>query len=86
MNLDTYKSTTIEGVFVTLPSAERSNLAVVDELSGLGLHELRRDYRLSGKGPDEHFSFFVMAEILRKGYATHGADGLPVAVPRSWVR
>jgi len=31
MNLDTYKSTTVEGLFVTLPSTDRSNLGVVYE-------------------------------------------------------
>ena len=82
MNLDTYKSTTVEGLFVTLPSTDRSNLGVVHELSGLDLHATRRDYELCGYAAQSAFSLFVMTEIVRKGYATHGADGLPARVPR----
>ena len=86
MNLDTYESATVEGLFVTLPSTERANLDVVDELAGLALHATRRDYELSGDAAEASFSRFVMTEILRKGYATHGADGLPLPARRHWVR
>ena len=82
MNLDTYKSTTVEGLFVTLPSTDRSNLGVVHELSGLGLHAMRRDYELSGDAAQSAFSLFVMTEIVLKGYATHGADGRPLTARR----
>jgi len=82
MKLDTYKSTTVEGLFVTLPSSDRSNLGVVCELAGLGLHATRRDYELSGDTAQSPFSLFLLTEIVLKGYATHGADGLPAPVPR----
>ena len=82
MNLDTYKSKTVEGLFVTLPSTDRSNLGVVYELSGLDLHATRRDYELSGDAAQSAFSLFVMTEIVLKGYATHGADGRPLTARR----
>jgi len=37
---------------------------------------------LSGDAAQSAFSLFVMTEIVLKGYATHGADGLPAPVPR----
>ena len=86
MNLDTYKSNAVEGLYVTMPSKERSNLGVIDELSTLALHAVCRDYRLSGKAANAAFSRFVLSEIVLKGYATHGVDGLPLPARRPRVR
>ena len=72
MNLDTYKSTLVDGVFVTLPSnGSRATIEMVDELSTLGLEPVLRAYRLGDGRPE--FARFILTEIVRKGYATHGA-------------
>jgi hypothetical protein len=86
MNVDTYRSTRVEGVFVTLPSNDRSNLEVVEELSALGLQPVRREYRLPRDHGHAAFARFVLTEIVLKGYATHGGDGLPLGAPRPYVR
>ncbi|MBC8024270.1 MAG: hypothetical protein H7Y14_14185 [Burkholderiales bacterium] len=77
MNLDTYRSTVVDGVFVTLPSvSSKATIDLLDELSALELDPVRRGYELSG---DEPFARFVLTEIVLKGYATHGREG-----PFSW--
>jgi hypothetical protein len=86
MNLDTYKSTLVDGVFVTLPSNDRSTLAMVDEFSRLGLRPVRREFEFPGGGEQSAFARFVMTEIVLKGYATHGGDGLPLAAHHPYVR
>jgi hypothetical protein len=78
MNLDTYRSTTIDGVFVTLPSHEgRAIIGLVDELSMLSLEPVRLEYEISEAGAHADFARFVLTEIVSKGYATHGKDGSP---------
>jgi hypothetical protein len=79
MDLDTYRSRTVEGVFVTLRSSEgRAIIGLVDELSMLGLDPVRLRYELSDGDAHAPFARFVLTEIVRKGYATHGSDGSPV--------
>lgn len=79
MNLDTYRSTTIDGVFVTLPSNEgRAIIGMVDELAMLGLDPVRLEYEVSDAGGRAGFARFVLTEIVCKGYATHGEDGFPL--------
>ena len=82
MNMDTYRSTIVEGVFVTLPSHDRSNLGVIGELSTLGLQAVRREYALPRGERHEAFARFVLTEVFLKGYAKHGADGLPLGSKR----
>lgn len=78
MDLDTYRSTTVEGVFVTLRSHEGTAIiGLVDELSKLGLDPVRLRYEISDDDAHAAFARFVLTEIVRKGYATHGSDGLP---------
>jgi hypothetical protein len=81
MHLDTYRSTRVEGVFVTLPSNERSVLRIVDELSALGLDPVRCEYEIAGDGDSAAFAHYVFTQIVLKGYATHGREGSPLAVP-----
>jgi hypothetical protein len=81
MNLDTYRSTRVDGVFVTLRSNDRANLGVIEELARLGLDPVRHEYELSGGDEHSAFARFVLTEIVLKGYATHGVDGSPVGVP-----
>jgi len=79
MNLDTYKSTTVDGVFVTLPSNEgRAIIGLVDELSRLELDPVRLEYEVSQAGRHADFARFVLTEIVSRGYATHGEDGFPL--------
>jgi len=78
MNLDTYKSTRVDGVFVTLPSNDRSTLGMVEEFSRLGLCPVCREDEFPGNGEHAAFARFALAEIVLKGYATHGGDGLPL--------
>jgi len=74
MNLDTYRSALIDGVFVTLPSTSaRSTIDLVDELSALRLDPVRRDYEFSERDRREPFARFVLTEIVLKGYAMHGS-------------
>ena len=76
MNLDTYRSTVHDGVFVTVPSVSaEATIALLDELSSLRLDPVRRAYRLPDGDECAPFARFVLTEIVRKGYATHGADG-----------
>ena len=82
MNMDTYRSTTVDGVFVTLPSHDRANLAVIDELSTLGLQAVRREYVLPCGERHAPFARFILTEIFLRGYAKHGADGLPLGTTR----
>jgi hypothetical protein len=82
MNLDTYRSTKIAGVFVTLPSREgRAIIGLVDELSMLGLDPVRLEYDVSEACAHADFARFVLTEIVAKGYATHGREGFPL-LPR----
>jgi hypothetical protein len=82
MNLDTYRSTKIAGVFVTLPSNEgRAIIGLVDELAMLSLDPVRLEYEVSESGGHADFARFVLTEIVSKGYATHGEDGFPL-LPR----
>ena len=74
MNLDTYRSTVRDGVFVTVPSVSgEATIALLDELSALRLDPVRRAYRLPDGDEFASFARFVLTEIVRKGYATHGA-------------
>jgi len=82
MNLDTYRSTRVDGIFVTLRSNDRANLGVIEELARLGLDSVRHEYELSGGDEHSAFAQFVLTEIVLKGYATHDAEGVPVVAPR----
>jgi hypothetical protein len=74
MNLDTYRSTLFDGVFVTLPSiGGKSTIGLLDELSALRLDPVRRGYRFSEHESREPFARFVLTEIVLKGYARHGS-------------
>jgi hypothetical protein len=74
MNLDTYKSTLLDGVFVTLPSTSgKSTIDLLDELSALRLAAVRREYEFSEHESGEPFARFVLTEIVLKGYARHGS-------------
>ena len=86
MNLDTYKSSLVDGVFITLPSNDRSTLGMVEEFSRLGLLPVRREYEFPGDGEHAAFGRFVLTEIILKGYATHGGDGLPLPALHPYVR
>ena len=77
MNLDTYKSALVDGLFVTVPSVSgKTTIELLDELSALRLAPIRRGYELPGDGTSENFARFVMGEIVRKGFATHGPEDL----------
>jgi hypothetical protein len=74
MNLDTYKSAILDGVFVTLPSTSgKSTIDLLDELSALRLGPVRREYEFSAHESREPFARFVLTEIVLKGYARHGS-------------
>jgi len=76
MNLDTYRSTVVDGIFVTLPSAcARSTIDLLDDLTALHLDPMRREYEFTEEERFEPFARFVLTEIVLKGYATHGWDG-----------
>ena len=78
MRLDTYKSTVIDGVFVTLPSTcSKVTIDLLDDLSALRLDPVRCEYAFSADEGDEPFARFVLSEIVLKGYATHGAPDAP---------
>ena len=75
MNLDTYRSSLVDDLFVTMPSASgRATIQLVDELSVLALTPVRREYEIPEDARYEPFARYVLTEIVDKGYATHGAD------------
>lgn len=72
MKLSTYQSSSIPGMFVTLPSAEASaTIGIVDQLARLELSIVRQGYELPAFDPSP-ISGRVMAEIAQTGYAMHG--------------
>lgn len=76
MNLDTYRSTRVDGIFVTLPSTcARSTIDLLDDLTALDLDPVRREYEFTEDECCAPFARFVLTEIVLKGYATHGWDG-----------
>jgi hypothetical protein len=76
MNVDTYRSARIEGLFVTLASAGSEGIVgIVDELAMLDLEVVRRDDELTCEERHAGFARFVMTEIFLQGYAAHGWDG-----------
>ena len=78
MNLDTYRSTTVDGIFVTLPSNQgRAIIGLVDELSALSLDPVHLEYELPDDPSHAAFARYVLTEIVLKGYATHGPDDMP---------
>lgn len=78
MNVDTYRSKTVDGVFVTLPSNQgRAIIGLVDELATLSLDPVHLEYELPDDGAQAAFARYVLTEIVLKGYATHGPEGVP---------
>ncbi len=76
MNLDTYRSTLVDGIFVTLPSTSaQSTIDLLDDLTALHLDPVRREYEFTEDESGAPFARFVLSEIVLKGYATHGWDG-----------
>ena len=76
MNLDTYRSTLVSDVFVTLPSVSgKAIIGLLDELSVLELRPVRRGYEMPEDEQHEPFARFVLTQIVLKGYATHGSEG-----------
>ena len=76
MNLDTYRSTIVDGVFVTLPSTcAKSTIDLLDDLTALHLDPVRCEYEFTEDESGAPFARFVLTEIVLKGYATHGWDG-----------
>jgi hypothetical protein len=76
MNLDTYRSTLVDGVFVTLPSTSaKSTIGLLDDLAALRLDPVKREYEFSEDERYAPFARFVLTEIVLKGYARHGSDG-----------
>ena len=70
----------MDGVFVTLRSDEGSAIiGLVDELSSLRLDPVHMRYELPDGIAHAQFARHVLTEIFRKGYATHGPEGLPFA-------
>jgi hypothetical protein len=75
MNLDTYESTAVSGMFVTLPSAEaNATISIVDELSVLQLNPFRCSYRFADESQALPFVEFVLTEIAVRGFALHRFD------------
>jgi len=76
MNLDTFRSTLVDGIFVTLPSTSaQSTIDLLDELTALHLDPVQRAYQFTEAECSAPFARFVLTEIVLKGYATHGWDG-----------
>ena len=76
MNMDTYRSTLVDGIFVTLPSTSaRSTIDLLDDLTALHLDPVRREYEFTEDERCGPFARFVLTEIVLKGYATHGWAG-----------
>ena len=76
MNMDTYRSTILDGIFVTLPSTSaKSTIDLLDDLTALQLDPVRREYEFTEDERCAPFARFVLTEIVLKGYATHGWDG-----------
>jgi hypothetical protein len=75
MNLDTYQSAVVSGMFVTLPSAEAvATIAIVDQLSVLRLNPVRCSYRFPDWSQESPFVEFVLSEIAERGFALHRFD------------
>jgi hypothetical protein len=75
MDMDTYQSTTVAGVFVTLRSvAAAATIPLLDELVALRLDPFRRNYAFGEEARDREFVAFVLTQIVLKGYAVHGLD------------
>lgn len=75
MNLDTYESDSLPGVFVTLPSVEaRTTIATVDRLSALRLRPVRTGYTLRSDPTNAAFFEMIATELAATGYAVHGFD------------
>ena len=76
MNMDTYRSTLVDGIFVTLPSTSaRSTIDLLDDLTALHLDPVRCEYEFTEDERCAPFARFVLTEIVLKGYATHGWAG-----------
>lgn len=75
MDMDTYQSTAVAGVFVTLQSvAAATTIPLIDELVALRLDPFRRNYAFAEDAQDRGFVAYVLTEIILKGYAVHGLD------------
>jgi hypothetical protein len=75
MRMDTYRSTAVAGLFVTLRSvAAATTIPLLDELVALRLDPFRRNYAFGDKTRDREFVTFVQTEIVLQGYAVHGLD------------
>ena len=76
MNMDTYRSTLVDGIFVTLPSTSaKSTIDLLDDLTALHLDPVRCEYEFTEDERFAPFARFVLTEIVLKGYATHGWAG-----------
>jgi hypothetical protein len=75
MDIDTYESTAVAGVFVTLQSvAAATMIPLIDELVALRLDPFRRHYTFAEEEQDREFVALVLSQIILKGYAVHGLD------------
>jgi hypothetical protein len=75
MDMDTYLSTAVAGVFVTLRSeAAAATIPLLDELVALRLDPFRRNFAFGEEARDREFVAFVLTQIVLKGYAVHGLD------------
>jgi hypothetical protein len=75
MQMDTYQSAAVAGLFVTLRSeAAAATIPLLDELVALRLDPFRRNYAFGEEARDRDFVTFVQTEIVLQGYAVHGYD------------
>jgi len=75
MDMDTYRSKAVEGVFVTLQSvAAAATIRLLDDLVALRLDPFRRNYAFGEEEKDREFVAFVLTKIVLQGYAVHGLD------------
>ena len=75
MDMDTYRSTAVAGVFVTFQSvAAATTIPLIDELVALRLGPFRHRYAFTEAAQDSEFAAFVLSQIILKGYAVHGLD------------
>lgn len=75
MNMDTFQSAAVSGLFVTMPSATSSStLKLIDTLGAMKLDLYRPGYEFSDDACGSPFATGVMTQIVDQGYAVHRMD------------